>query len=67
MNEFLFIGFLFCCSLVFALVWCGVSELFKRWLNNDWCRHDWDMWTGVDGLYQYRFCKKCNKAERRAP
>ncbi len=56
--------------LICAGIWCGVRELFNRWVNNDWCKHEWGMWEAVQhpgvGTYvQLRFCKKCNKAERR--
>jgi len=52
-----------------TLIWCGVREVAIRWLNNDWCRHEWDMWSSVDkeNPHQFRFCKKCNKYERRTP
>ena len=55
--------------IVFAGVWCISKALFERWLNNDWCRHDWDMWSGVDKetQSQHRFCRKCNKGEKRYP
>ena len=53
-----------------AGVWNLVRELFIRWVNNDWCKHDWGSWgaiehPGVGTHVQLRFCKKCNKAERR--
>lgn len=67
MNEFL-LWLAVCGSLiVFSGVWCISKALFERWLNNDWCRHEWDMWSGVDKetQSQYRFCRKCNKGERR--
>ena len=50
-----------------AGVWNLVRELFTRWVNNDWCKHDWGPWSGVDkeAPVQYRFCRKCNKGERR--
>ena len=56
--------------LICAGIWCGVRELFNRWVNNDWCKHGWGQWEAVQhpgvGTYvQLRFCKKCNKAERR--
>lgn len=69
MNDFwLFFGSIFAVTLI-AAVWCVMKELFTRWLNNDWCRHNWDMWSGVDkeSSYQYRFCRKCNRGERRIP
>jgi hypothetical protein len=69
MNDFwLFLGSLVAVTLI-AAVWCVMKELFTRWLNNDWCRHNWDMWSGVDkeSNYQYRFCRKCNRGERRIP
>ena len=70
MNDFwFFIGSLTFVSLL-AAFWCVMKELFTRWLNNDWCKHDWGGWEAVSalgvGTYgQTRFCKKCNKAERR--
>jgi hypothetical protein len=71
MSEFwFFIGSLVLTASI-AGVWCICAELFKRWLNNDWCRHDWGMWDAVmveQGtiIYQQtRLCKKCNKAEKR--
>jgi hypothetical protein len=69
MNDvWLFFGTLFAVTLL-AAVWCVMKELFTRWLNNDWCKHGWDMWSGIDNetQMQYRFCKKCNKGERRIP
>ena len=69
MNEF-FVWLGVCASIIFFTgVWCTAKVIFERWLNNDWCRHNWDMWSGVDKetSYQYRFCKKCNKGERRIP
>jgi hypothetical protein len=72
MSEFwFFIGSLVLTSSI-AGVWCICAELFKRWLNNDWCRHDWGMWQSATSIAegsfmykQHRFCKKCNKAEKR--
>ena len=70
MNEFWFLVAVFAVTAVIAGVWCIAKALFERWLNNDWCRHEWDMWEavqhpGVGTHTQLRFCKKCNKAERR--
>jgi hypothetical protein len=70
MMDFWFYVFAFGLTAAIAGVWCICAELFKRWLNNDWCRHQWDMWEavqhpGVGTHVQLRFCKKCNKAERR--
>ena len=69
MNEFLLWAGFIITAFLCAGTWCAVRELFNRWVNNDWCRHDWDMWSGVDkeSSYQYRFCKHCNKGERRLP
>ena len=66
MNDFLFFfGSLFTVAFL-AGVWCGVKELFTRWLNNDWCHHDWGMWeTRAENTIQIRFCKKCNRMEKR--
>jgi len=46
-----------------------VKEFFTRWINDDWCRHDWPMWGPAkfewsEG-YQLRACKKCNQIQRR--
>ncbi len=70
MNDFWFFVFAFGLTAAIAGVWCIAKALFERWLNNDWCRHDWGMWEavqhpGVGTHTQLRFCKKCNKAERR--
>lgn len=70
MNEFLVWVAFVTAALLCAGIWCGVRELFHRWVNNDWCKHDWGMWDpvqhpGVGTYTQLRFCKKCNKAERR--
>jgi hypothetical protein len=67
MNDIVFFIVPIVTFLICAGIWCGVRELFNRWVNNDWCKHEWDMWSGVDkdSQRQYRFCKKCNKAERR--
>ena len=67
MNEFWFIVAVFAVTAVIAGVWCIAKALFERWLNNDWCRHDWGQWEALDKGVQYRFCKKCNKAEKRYP
>ena len=72
MNEFWFLVAVFAVTAVIAGVWCIAKTLFERWLNNDWCRHDWGMWESVVAVVegssicsQHRFCRKCNKAERR--
>jgi hypothetical protein len=71
MMDFWFYVFAFGLTAAIAGVWCICAELFKRWLNNDWCRHDWGMWDAImveqnTIIYrQNRFCKKCNKAEKR--
>jgi hypothetical protein len=67
MNEFWFIVAVFAITAVIAGVWCIAKALFERWLNNDWCKHDWGKWEALDKGTQYRFCKKCNKAEKRYP
>lgn len=64
MNEFLFFVGLVVTTFLCAGTWCLIREVWVRWLNNDWCRHDWGMWEAVSEGRQYRFCKKCNKAER---
>jgi hypothetical protein len=68
MNDILFVVVPIVTIGICAGVWCGVRELFNRWLNNDWCRHEWGMWSGVDKetMMQYRFCKKCNRSERKS-
>ena len=67
MNDFLFFVGVFVLTAGIAAVWVMGKVVFERWLNNDWCRHQWDMWSGVDKetQSQYRFCRKCNKGERR--
>jgi hypothetical protein len=69
MNDLVYFVVPIVTIAICAGVWNLVRELFTRWANNDWCKHDWDMWSGVDkeSSYQYRFCKHCNKAERRIP
>jgi hypothetical protein len=71
MNDILFVVVPIVTIAVCAGVWNLVRELFTRWANNDWCKHDWGVWESVERLpdtilyRQIRFCKKCNKAERR--
>ncbi len=70
MMDFWFYVFAFGLTATIAGVWCIAKALFERWLNNDWCRHDWGQWEavqhpGVGTHTQLRFCRKCNKAERR--
>lgn len=66
MNEYLFMVALVITMFLCAATWCIVKELFTRWVNNDWCHHDWGMWeTKEENRSQIRFCKKCNKMERR--
>jgi hypothetical protein len=72
MNDFWFFTGALVLTAAIAGVWCICAELFKRGLNNDWCRHDWGMWESVVAVVegssicsQHRFCRKCNKAERR--
>jgi hypothetical protein len=69
MNDIVYFVVPIVVIAICAGVWNLVRELFVRWANNDWCRHDWDMWSGIDkeSGYQYRFCRKCNKGERRIP
>jgi hypothetical protein len=67
MNEFLFMAAFVITAFLCAGTWCAVRELFNRWVNNDWCKHDWGMWEALDKGIQHRFCKKCNKAEKRYP
>jgi hypothetical protein len=71
MNDvWLFFGTLFAVTLL-AAIWCVMKELFTRWLNNDWCKHDWGKWKdGLDAtdqslVSQGRWCAKCNKMEKR--
>ena len=45
--DFWFYVFAFGLTAAIAGVWCIAKALFERWLNNDWCRHEWDMWSGV--------------------
>lgn len=72
MNDFMFFVGGIATVAICAGVWNLVRELFNRWVNNDWCKHQWGMWEEVSSVTegssiyrQYRFCKKCNKAERR--
>jgi hypothetical protein len=72
MNDLIFFVVPIITIAICAGVWNLVRELFTRWINNDWCKHDWGMWEAVasvtDGSAihrQYRFCKKCNIAQRR--
>jgi hypothetical protein len=66
MNEYLFMVALVITMFLCAATWCVVKELFNRWVNNDWCKHNWGMWeTKEENRAQIRFCKKCNKMERR--
>lgn len=66
MNDFLFFVGAIATVAICAGVWNLVRELFTRWINNDWCKHNWGMWeTKEENKAQIRFCKKCNKMERR--
>ena len=70
MNEFLFVIGTFGFTVAVCAVWVMGKVIFERWLNNDWCRHQWGAWEaiqhpGVGTYVQHRFCKKCNRAERR--
>ena len=71
--DFWFYVFAFGLTAAIAGVWCIAKALFERWLNNDWCRHDWGRWKdGLDSkdqslVSQGRWCTKCNKCERRTP
>ena len=67
MNDFWFFTGALVLTAAIAGVWCIAKALFERWLNNDWCKHEWDMWSGIDKetMTQYRFCKKCNRSERK--
>lgn len=69
MEMFQMIATVAVVTFVCMATWFGGKELLTRWFNNDWCRHDWDMWSAVpkDHGCQYRFCRKCNKAEKRTP
>lgn len=68
MTEFwFFIGILSFTTAVCG-VWVMGKVVFERWLNNDWCRHNWGMWETAEGnSLQLRFCTKCNKMEKRTP
>ena len=71
MNDLVYFVVPLVTIAVCAGVWNIVRELFNRWINNDWCKHDWGMWEAVmveqnTIIYrQMRFCKKCNIAQRR--
>jgi len=67
MNEFLVFAGLVVTVALCAGAWCVIKELFRRWMDNDWCKHNWDMWGPVDAGVQTRFCRKCNKAEKSVP
>lgn len=68
MNDFWFFTGALVLTAAIAGVWCGVRELFNRWANNDWCRHDWGKWEDAEGVNaQRRYCTKCNKQEQRVP
>ena len=68
MNEFWFMAALVVTVFLCAATWCFVKDLFDRWLNNDWCRHNWGAWETKEGnSLQMRFCKKCNMMEKRVP
>ena len=71
MNEYLFMVALVVTVFLCAATWYVVKELFNRWVNNDWCKHDWGKWKdGIDAkdqslISQGRWCDKCNKMEKR--
>ena len=67
MNDFWFFTGALVLTAAIAGVWCICADLFKRCLNNDWCRHEWGQWSGIEKetQMQYRFCKKCNRSERK--
>lgn len=68
MNEFLFLAGVAGVTFVCMATWFGGKELLTRWFNNDWCHHEWGMWETKEGnSLQMRFCKKCNKMEKRVP
>jgi hypothetical protein len=68
MNEFWFVASTFGFTVAVCAVWVMGKVIFERWLNNDWCRHNWGMWeTKEENKTQMRFCKKCNMMERRVP
>jgi hypothetical protein len=66
MNELLYIMAAFGFTIIVCGLWVLCSTLFRMWLINDWCRHEWGTWEDAktplkDG--QTRYCKKCNKKE----
>ena len=71
MNDLVFFVVPIITIAICAGVWNLVRELFTRWVNNDWCKHDWGKWKdGVDAkdqalISQGRWCTKCNKMEKR--
>lgn len=70
MNEFGLMAAFVITAFLCAGTWCVVKELFNRWANNDWCKHDWGPWGAVhESTYntQLRFCRKCNRAEKSVP
>lgn len=68
MNEYLFMVALVVTVFLCAATWYVVKELFNRWVNNDWCHHNWGAWETKEGnSLQMRFCKKCNMMEKRVP
>jgi len=68
MNEFLFLVSVAGVTFVCMATWVMGKILFERWLNNDWCRHNWGAWeTKEENKAQIRFCKKCNMMDRRVP
>lgn len=70
MNEFVFTVALLSCGVAVAALWVVTSEVLRRCLNNDWCRHEWSKWQDVPYehcISQHRYCTKCNKMEKRTP
>ena len=70
MNEFLFIAGVAGITFVCMAVWVGGKEILTRWINNDWCRHDWSKWEDIPYekcINQHRHCAKCNRMEKRTP
>lgn len=68
MNEFIFTVALLSCGVAVAALWVLTSEFIRRWINNDWCRHEWGKWIDqTDKWAQVRWCAKCNKKESREP
>jgi len=65
MNDFWLTMGVFAFTLLCLALWTVFKEPFRRWYEDDWCRHEWGNWQD-NGMYeQSRHCNKCNKRERR--